>query len=74
MASMISDQKDFSYFLPISQPDTSYQVSSQFAFQFRRRSKKLIFMMAAMASILDLQWNDFSYFWSTSHPNASYQV
>ena len=28
----ISYQKDFSYFLPISQPDASYQVSRQLAF------------------------------------------
>ena len=30
--SRISDQKDLRYFLPISQPDASYQVSSQLAF------------------------------------------
>ena len=29
-------------------PDTSYQVSSQLAFQFRRRSPKLIFKMVAI--------------------------
>ena len=34
--SWISNQKDFSYFQPISHPDASYQVSSQLAFQFRR--------------------------------------
>ena len=38
--SWISDQKDFSSFWPISHPAASYQVSSQLAFQFRRRSKK----------------------------------
>ena len=27
-----SDQKDLSYFWPISQPDASYQVQSQLAF------------------------------------------
>ena len=34
-------------------PDASYQVSSQLAFWFRRRSKKQIFKMATMAAILD---------------------
>ena len=50
--SWISDQKDFSYFWPITHiykrdseininhPDASYQVSSQLAFQFRRRREK----------------------------------
>ena len=39
-ASWISDQSNFSYFWPTSHPAASYQVSSQLAFRFRRRSKK----------------------------------
>ena len=38
--SWISDQNDFSYFLSTSDPNDSYQVSSQLAFQFKRRSEK----------------------------------
>ena len=41
--SWISDQKDFSYFLPISQPDTSYQVSSQLAFSVLEKKRKIDF-------------------------------
>ena len=69
----ISNQNKFSYLWSTSHPDTSYQVSSQLAFQFRRRSTKQISKMAAMASWISDQKN-FSYFWSTSHPDASYQV
>ena len=64
----IFDQNKFSYFWSTSHSGTSYQVSSQLAFGFRRRSAKIT-KMAAMVAILD-----FSYFWSTSHPVASYQV
>ena len=32
--SWVSDQNDFSYFLPTSHPDTSYQVLSQWALNF----------------------------------------
>ena len=39
----ISDRNDFSYFLSIICPNTSYQVSRQLAFQFRRRSSKIDF-------------------------------
>ena len=38
--SWISDWHDFSYFWSSSHPDASYQVLSQLAFQFRRRSEK----------------------------------
>ena len=38
--SWISNRHDFSYFLSTSHPDASYQVSSQLAFGFRRRSEK----------------------------------
>ena len=38
--SWISDQKDFRYFLSTIHPNASYQVSSQLAFPFRRRSEK----------------------------------
>ena len=37
--SWISHQNSFSYFLSRSHPDASYQVSSQLAFSFRRRSE-----------------------------------
>ena len=36
----ISDRNDFSYFWSTSHPYASYQVSSQLAFRFRRRSEK----------------------------------
>ena len=36
----IFDRNDFSYFLSTSHPDAFYQVSSQLAFWFRRRSEK----------------------------------
>ena len=39
---------DFSYFWSTSQPDASYQVSSQLAFWFRRRSEKLTFKMVVL--------------------------
>ena len=35
----ISYRNNLSYFLSTSHPDASYQVSSQLAFQFRRREK-----------------------------------
>ena len=38
--SWISDWNDFSYFRSISHPEAFYQVSSQLAFGFRRKSKK----------------------------------
>ena len=38
--SWISDPNNLSYFRSTSHPNASYQVSSQMAFQFRRRSKK----------------------------------
>ena len=40
--SWISNRNHFSQFQSISQPDASYQVSSQLAFGFRRRSEKKI--------------------------------
>ena len=40
LPSWISDWNDFSDFRSISHPDAYYQVSSQFAFRARRRSKK----------------------------------
>ena len=48
----ISDQNSFSYLWSTSHPDASYKVSSQLAFQFRRRSKKWIFKMAAINTML----------------------
>ena len=50
---------DLNYFLSTSHLDDSYQVSSQLAFCFRRRSEKLIFKMDAMATILDFQSEQF---------------
>ena len=38
--SWVSAWNDFSDFLSTSHPDASYQVSSQLAFQFLRRSEK----------------------------------
>ena len=38
--SWISNQNNFSYFLSTSCPNTSYQISSQWTFLFRRRSSK----------------------------------
>ena len=38
--SWIYDRHDFSYFWSTSHPNVSYQVSSQLAFRFRRRSEK----------------------------------
>ena len=51
--SWISDRNDFSNFGSTSHPDAFYQLSSQFASRFKRRSKKYIFKTAAMAAILD---------------------
>ena len=53
--SWITDRNDYSYFCSTRHPDASYQVSSQLAFQFRRRSQKYIFKIAAMAVILDFR-------------------
>ena len=41
--SWISDQKGFSYFLLISQPDASYQVSSHLAFAILEKKQKIDF-------------------------------
>ena len=41
--SWISNRNDFSQFQSIIHPDASYQVSSQLAFGFRRRSEKIDF-------------------------------
>ena len=51
--SWISNQNEFSYVLSISHADAAYQVSSQLALGFRRRSEKNIFKMATMSAILD---------------------
>ena len=57
--SWISDWNDFSYFSSISHPDASYQLWSQLAFWFRRRSEKYIFKMDALAAILDFRLAQF---------------
>ena len=51
--SWFSNQKKLSYFRSTSHLNASYQVLSQMAFPFRRRSEKQIFKMAVMAAILD---------------------
>ena len=53
--SWISYRNDFSCFWSTSHLDASYQVSSQLAFRFRRRSEKYIFKMTAMATTLDFR-------------------
>ena len=53
-------------FWSTSHPNASYQVSSQLAFQFRRRSEKQIFKATSYIS----DRKDFSYFWSTSLPDG----
>ena len=57
-----SDWNDFRYFWSASHPDTSYQVSSQHAFWFRRRFS---WWPPGLTSWISDQ-NDLSYFWSTS--------
>ena len=52
--SWIFDRNDFT-FLFTSYPDASYQVLSQVAFWFRKRSEKRIFKMATMAAVLDFR-------------------
>ena len=64
--SWISDPNNLSYFRTTSHPNASYQASSQMAFQFRRRSKKidfqdgchgghLGFLIGMILAIFDLQ-------------------
>ena len=65
----ISYRNDLSYILSTTHPDASYQVSSQLAFQFRRRREKWIFKMATIFLIGTI----LAIFISTSHPDASYQ-
>ena len=59
----IYDRHDFSYFWSTSHPNASYQVSSQLAFRFRRRSQKIDFQdgghlgypIGRILAIFDLQ-------------------
>ena len=60
--SWISNRNNFSQFQSISHPDAYYQVSSQLAFGFRRRSEKKIFKRATMAPAWISNQHDFSYF------------
>ena len=60
--SWISDRNDFSYFWSTRHPDASYQVSSQLAFWFRRRSENRFFKMAAIAATLDFWLERFKLF------------
>ena len=53
--SWITDKNEVRYFLSKSRSDTSYQVSNQLTFRFRKRSSKKIFKMAAMATILSFR-------------------
>ena len=73
-AFLISKPNDFSYFWSTSHPDASYQVSSQLAFRFRRRSKNRFSRRLPWRLSWFSYQKDFSYFWPTSHPDASYQV
>ena len=58
------------FFLSASHPDTSYQVSSQLAFRFRKRKSKYIFITAAIGAILDFRSERFYlFFLSASHPD-----
>ena len=63
--SWIADRNNFSYFWSTSHPDANYQISSQLAFWFRRRSEKrfsrwspcghLGFPIGTILAIFDLQ-------------------
>ena len=57
--SWISVRNNLNYFWYTSHPNASSQVSSQLAFQFRSRSKKYIFKMAATMAILGFQSEQF---------------
>ena len=56
-----------------SRPNTSYQVSSQLAFWFRRSKNRFLRWCLWQPSWISNQ-NDFSYFWSTSCQDTSYPV
>ena len=71
--SWISYLNDFSYYCSIRHPDASYQVSSQLAFWFRRRSENRFSRQQQWRPSWISDQNNFSYFCSTSHPDASYQ-
>ena len=70
--SLISDRKDFSYFLFESHHDISYQVLSELAFhsgdEGQNRFSRLQPWQSSWISNLN------SYFWSASWPNISYPV
>ena len=69
--SCISDWNVFCYFLSTSHSDAFYEVSSQLAIRFRRRSAK----DSGHRGHLGFQIRMIlAYFLSTSHPDASYQV
>ena len=55
-------------------PDASYQVSSQLAFGFMRRSEKRLSRWPPWRPSWISDQHDFSIFWFTSHCDASYQV
>ena len=50
-SSWISNRNNSSHFWSINHPNACYQVSSQLAFGFSRRSEKKIFKMATMVAI-----------------------
>ena len=66
--SWISNQNNFSYFCSTSHPYASYQVSSQLAFQFRRRSDKRFSKWPFWIP----EPNILALFRSINHPKASY--
>ena len=47
------------FFLSSNHPDTSYEVSSQLAFLFRRSCSEQIFKMATVVAILDIRSEEF---------------
>ena len=61
----ISDLNDFSYFWSSSHLDASYQVSSQFAFRFRRRGKNRFSRWPPWRQSWISDRNEFSDFLST---------
>ena len=54
-SSWISDQNDFRYFWSTSHPHTSFQISSQWAFLFRRWSSRWQLWGHKLLAIFDLQ-------------------
>ena len=79
-SSWISDRNDFCYFWSTSHPDTTYQVSSQPAFLFRRTILAFLCIShldASYSGHLTFKFGKRSeeyLFWSTRRPDPTYQV